>query len=104
MGFDTVRDQYRRAGPRWRNLGNPSENIRVAFSIDDAWPRTYEDVDIFWQSDAPAKLFTVSSNQQTERMRAQQTVFTISPQIHARHDPLLEGAPAIVRPQPASLR
>src|SRR5207245_1444179 len=65
---------------------------RNAFGIDERWPRAFEDIEVFWLPDAPLSLFTVSSNQQTERMSAQQTVFTVSPQIMARHDPILEKA------------
>ena len=68
--------------------------IRNSFGIDEGWFRTFEDIEVFRRPDAPPILFTVSGNQQTERMSAQQTVFTVSPQIMARHDPILEQAHA----------
>jgi hypothetical protein len=67
-------------------------SIRDAFEIDEEWPRTPADVAAFTRPDAPQILYTVRNKQLTERMGAQQTVFTVSPQILARHDPILEKA------------
>jgi FRG domain len=68
--------------------------IRDAFGIDEGWSCTFEDIEVFRRQDAPPTLFTIRSKHQTERMSAQQTVFTVSPQIMARHDPILEKAHA----------
>jgi FRG domain len=70
-------------------------SLREAFDIDEDWPHgKIEEVEAFWQPDAPPSLVAIRGNYMTERMSAQQTVFTISPQIMARHDPILERAHA----------
>jgi hypothetical protein len=65
-------------------------SIRTAFNIDEQWPTSDEDLKEFTREDAPSILYTIRGAQQTDRMNAQQTVLTVSPQILARHDPLLE--------------
>jgi FRG domain-containing protein len=66
--------------------------IRNACGIDEAWPSAPKDLDVFWRRDAPSILYTVTNKQQTDRMSAQQTVFTVSPQILSAHVQILEQA------------
>src|SRR3989442_578315 len=68
-------------------------SLRETFGIDEDWPHgKIKEIAAFWLPDAPPSLVAVRGNHLTERMSAQQTVFTVSPQIMARHDPILEKA------------
>lgn len=68
------------------------ETLRTVFRIDEEWPQTDEDIRAFLREDAARILYTIRSKRQTDRMSAQQTVFTVSPQILARHDEIIETA------------
>src|SRR2546429_3912433 len=66
------------------------ESIRAKFPTDPKWPQTDRDLDAFLREGAEPILHTIRGKYQTDRMGAQQTVLSVSPQILARHDAIIE--------------
>jgi len=65
------------------------ETIRASHRIDSKWPTNYEDIEqLLWPNAKPV-LYTIAGKYPTDRMSAQQTVFSISAQILAHHDELV---------------
>jgi hypothetical protein len=65
-------------------------SIRAALGLDPKWPGNEEHLATFSREDAASVLHTIRGKYQTDRMGAQQTVQSISPQILARHNTIIE--------------
>jgi hypothetical protein len=69
------------------------ETIRASHRSDDAkWPASHEDLAMLLREDAEPIVYTIADKYQTDRMSAQQTVFSVSAQILSRHDVLIGKA------------
>lgn len=66
------------------------ETIRGFQGVEAKWPDTHEDIATLLRPNAKPILYIVTDKYQTERMAAQQTIFTVSAQVLARHDGLVE--------------